>query len=117
MSNRWEGNHEYTGPTKLPASETAASSSAALVQNTANPTDSHYEAANHANLSGNATLLTNYNGAAAMRESSNRWVGNPKSTGQEKLPASLTAASSAALAQTTINPNGPTGLVPQIVDQ
>ena len=113
MSNRWEGNHEYTGPTKLPASETAASSSA-LAQKTANPTDSHYEAANHANLSGNATLLTNYNGAAAMRESSNRWVGNPSATGQEKLPASLTAASSAALTQ--INPNGPTGLVPQKVD-
>ena len=50
-----------------------------------------------------------------MRESSNRWVGNPSATGQEKLPASLTAASSAALSQ--INPNGPTGLVPQKVDQ
>lgn len=58
-------------------------------------------------------------GAAAVREMSNRWEGNHEYTGPTKLPASETAASAAtpaALVQKKINPNDPTGLVPQKVD-
>ena len=46
-----------------------------------------------------------------MRQSSNRWEGNADYKGPTKLPASE------SLAQAKINPNGPTGLVPQKVDQ
>ena len=69
----------------------------------------NYETANNANLSGNKKLLTDYNGSQIMREFSQKWEGNPDYTTNTKTQASQSLA--------TINPNGPTGLVPQRVDQ
>ena len=118
-SNRWEGNKESSGPTKTAGSERGPNEAAALVQkkedgNTASDT------ANGANLSGKPYLVNAYNSPAVVRQSSNKWEGNAeyttntKTAGSERGPNPTVPA---ALAQTKINPNGPTGLVPQKVDQ
>jgi hypothetical protein len=53
-----------------------------------------------------------------VRQSSNKWEGNAEYTGPTKSAGSERGPNkAAALAQATINPNGPTGLVPQKVDQ
>jgi len=76
--------------------------------------------ANNANLSGKPYLVKAFNGDAVVREVSNKWEGNAeyttntKTAGSERGPNPTVPA---ALAQATINPNGPTGLVPQKVDQ
>ena len=51
-----------------------------------------------------------------MRQSSNRWEGNAEYTGPTKSAGSERGPNPSALAQAEINPNGPTGLVPQKVD-
>ena len=56
-----------------------------------------------------------------MREETNRPVGNPVYNGETKIHMSTDSRqivpTPASLAQAKINPNGPTGLVPQKVDQ
>tara|TARA_B110001450_G_scaffold9889_1_gene9779 strand:+ start:636 stop:1055 length:420 start_codon:yes stop_codon:yes gene_type:complete len=53
-----------------------------------------------------------------VRQSSNRWEGNAEYTGPTKSAGSERGPNKAeALVQKKINPNSPTGLVPQKVDQ
>ena len=110
FSQKWEGNPDYTTNTKTKASES-------LAQTKEDPNKAlreaggNYEKANNANLSGNKKLLTDYNGSQIMREFSQKWEGNPDYTTNTKTQESQ------SLAVKTINPNGPTGLVPPPVDQ
>jgi len=71
-SNRWEGNADYTGPTKTPASQSIAQKkgdeNSALREH-----GNNYENANNANLSGRPTVVEAFNGPTVVREVSNRW--------------------------------------------
>jgi len=74
-SNKWEGNKAYDTTTKTEASqsltEKKADPNAALREAGGN-----YETANNANLSGRPHLVKALNGAAVVRETSNKWEGN-----------------------------------------
>jgi len=78
-SNKWEGNAEYTTNTKTAGSERGPNPTvaAALAQADPNATlreaGNKYETNNNANLSGRPNLVLDLNGAAVVREVSNRW--------------------------------------------
>jgi len=116
-SNRWEGNAEYTTNTKTAGSERGPNKAEALVQKKEDG-NTFSDTANGANLSGKPYLVNAYNSPAVVRQSSNRWEGNAEYTTNTKTAGSERGPNKAeALVQKQINPNAPTGLVPQKVDQ
>jgi len=60
---------------------------------------------------GRKIFVKDFNTPAVVRQSSNRWEGNAAYDTTTKTEASQ------SLVESKINPNGPTGLVPQKVDQ